>query len=63
MFGLCSVRCSRSDGVTELRTYLNEDNAPNPDDRETAERVITAIMMKDVISQGSFIIEGVLRGL
>lgn len=41
-----------------MRIVLDEDDAPNPDDRETAERVITSIMTQDVISQGSFIIEG-----
>ena len=43
---------------TEVRIFLDEDDAPNSDDRETAEQVITAIMKNDVISRGSFIIEG-----
>jgi hypothetical protein len=42
----------------ELRIHLDEDDAPNPDDRETAERVLTEIMTNDVISRGSFMIEG-----
>jgi hypothetical protein len=41
-----------------MRIHLDEDDAPNPADRETAEQVITAIMTNDVISRGSFVIEG-----
>lgn len=41
-----------------VRIFLDEEDAPNPDDRKTAEHVVTAIMANDVISRGTFIIEG-----
>jgi len=41
-----------------MRIYLDEDDAPNPDDRETAERLVKAIVSNDVLSRGSFVIEG-----
>lgn len=41
-----------------MRIHLDEDDAPNLSDRETAERLITAIVTNDVISKGSFIVEG-----
>lgn len=41
-----------------MHIYRDDDDAPNPTDRETAVRVITEIMRNDVISRGTFIIEG-----
>jgi len=41
-----------------LKILLDDDDAPNPADRETAVRIITEIMHSDVISRGTFLIEG-----
>lgn len=41
-----------------MKIYLDETDAPNPADREAAERVITEIVSNDVITKGSFIVEG-----
>lgn len=41
-----------------LHIHLDDDDAPNPADRETAVRIITEIMRNDVISRGTFLIEG-----
>lgn len=41
-----------------MHIHLDDEDAPNPADRETAVRIITQIMRNDVISRGAFIIEG-----
>lgn len=41
-----------------MQIYLDDDDAPNPADREAAVRIITDVMRNDVISRGTFIIEG-----
>ncbi|WP_290986305.1 hypothetical protein [Hyphomicrobium sp.] len=41
-----------------MRIYLDESDAPHPADREAAERIITEIITNDVITQGSFCLEG-----
>ena len=41
-----------------LRILLDKDDAPNADDRETAEQILSAIVLNDVITKGSFVIEG-----
>jgi len=41
-----------------LRIYLDDDDCPNADDRDTAERVIREITLNDVVTKGSFILEG-----
>lgn len=41
-----------------MKIYLDETDAPEPADRETAERIITEIVSNDVITKGSFVIEG-----
>lgn len=41
-----------------MHIHLDDDDAPNPADRETAVRIITEIMRNDVISRGTFLIEG-----
>ncbi len=41
-----------------MKIYLDESDAPNPVDREAAERIITEIASNDVITKGSFVIEG-----
>lgn len=45
-------------GRATLRIYLNYDDCPNADDRETAERLIREIVLNDVVTKGSFILEG-----
>ena len=41
-----------------MKIYLDEDDAPNPADREAAERIITDIVTNDVITKGTFVVEG-----
>jgi hypothetical protein len=41
-----------------LRIYLNDEDCPNADDRDTAERIIHEIALNDVVTKGSFILEG-----
>jgi hypothetical protein len=41
-----------------LKIHLDETDAPNPADRDAAERIITEIICDDVITKGSFVIEG-----
>ena len=41
-----------------MKIYLDEDDAPNPADREAAERLITDIVTNDVITKGTFVLEG-----
>lgn len=41
-----------------MRIHLDDDDAPNPADREAAIRIITEVMRNDVISRGTFVIEG-----
>ena len=41
-----------------MKIYLDETDAPNPADRAAAERIITDIVTNDVITRGSFVVEG-----
>ncbi|ADJ24788.1 hypothetical protein Hden_2993 [Hyphomicrobium denitrificans ATCC 51888] len=41
-----------------MKIFLDDDDAPNPADRETAVRIVTEIMRNDVMSRGTFLIEG-----
>ncbi len=41
-----------------MRIYLDEDDAPLVDDRDAAERIIGEIISNDVMTTGSFVIEG-----
>jgi hypothetical protein len=41
-----------------LRIYLDNDDCPDPGDRETAARIIEEIATNDVFTRGSFVLEG-----
>lgn len=41
-----------------MRIFLDDDDAPNPDDRETAKRIVEEIVSHDVFTRGSFVLEG-----
>ncbi len=41
-----------------MKIYLDDTDAPNPADRDAAERIITDIITSDVITRGTFVIEG-----
>ncbi len=41
-----------------MRIYLEEDDAPLVDDRDAAGRIIDEIISNDVLTQGTFVIEG-----
>lgn len=41
-----------------LRILLDNDDAPNAQDREMAEQIVSAIVLNDVMTKGSFVIEG-----
>jgi hypothetical protein len=57
MFLLCSMLSSCKRGAI-LRINLDEDDAPLVEDRDAAERIISEIILNDVITKGSFVIEG-----
>lgn len=41
-----------------MRIFLNEEDCPNAGDRDAAERIIREIALNDVVTKGSFVIEG-----
>ena len=41
-----------------VRVYLNDDDCPNIRDRDAAARIIEEIVLNDVATKGSFVIEG-----
>lgn len=46
-----------------MHIHLDDDDAPNLADRETAVRIVAEIMRNDVISRGTFVIEGYSAGV
>lgn len=41
-----------------MRIYLDNDDCPDAGDRETAARIIEEIALNDVVTRGSFVLEG-----
>ena len=41
-----------------MRIYLDDDDCPDAGDRETAARIIEEIALNDVVTRGSFVLEG-----
>jgi len=41
-----------------MRIYLDEDDCPNARDRDAAARIVEEIVLNDVVTKGSFVIEG-----
>ena len=41
-----------------MRIYLDDDDCPDAGDRETAARIIQEIALNDVVTRGSFVLEG-----
>lgn len=41
-----------------MRIYLNDDDCPNARDRDAAARIVEEIVLNDVVTKGSFVIEG-----
>ena len=47
-----------NDATACMKIYLKETDAPNPADRDTAQRIIEEIITNDVLTRGSFCLEG-----
>lgn len=41
-----------------MRIYLDDDDCPNARDRDAAARIVEEIVLNDVVTKGSFVIEG-----
>ncbi len=41
-----------------MRIYLNNDDCPNSRDRDAAVRIVEDIVLNDVVTKGTFVIEG-----
>ncbi|WP_244531010.1 hypothetical protein [Hyphomicrobium facile] len=41
-----------------MRIYLDDDDCPNAKDRDAAARIVEEIVLNDVVTKGSFVIEG-----
>lgn len=41
-----------------LRIYLDDDDCPNARDRDAAAQIVEEIVLNDVVTKGSFVIEG-----
>ncbi|MBS0270817.1 MAG: hypothetical protein JSS54_17820, partial [Proteobacteria bacterium] len=41
-----------------MRIFLDDDDCPNARDRDAAARIVEEIVLDDVVTKGSFVIEG-----